>query len=58
MESTYVDGEFVAAINTTGEFMLGRDVDALPDVLVWDTGDVAMIDTGRMDLGGYNMWAL
>ena len=54
VESTYVDGEFVAAINTTGEFMLGRDVDALPDVLVWDTGDVAMIDTGRMDLGGYN----
>ena len=54
VESTYVDGEFVAAINVTGEFMLGRDVDALPDVLVWDTGDVAMIDTGRMDLGGYN----
>jgi hypothetical protein len=52
MESTYIDGEFVAAINATGEFMLGRDVDAFPDVLVRDTGDVAMIDTCRMDLGG------
>ena len=54
MDASFIDGEFVAVINTTGEFMLGRDVDALPDVLVWDTGDVAMIDTGRMDLGGVN----
>jgi hypothetical protein len=51
VDSTYIDGEFVAAINVTGEFMLGRDVDALPDVLVWDSGDVALIDTGMMDMG-------
>ena len=52
MESSFIDGEFVAVIDATGEFMLARDVDALPDVLVWDTGDVAMSDTGLMDLGG------
>ncbi len=50
-ESSFIDGEFVAVMNQTGEFMLARDVDALPDVLVWDTGDVALIDTGRMDFG-------
>jgi hypothetical protein len=47
-----IDGEFVTSVGQTGEFMLGRDVDALPDVLGWDSGDVAMIDSGIMDLGG------